>query len=79
MCWLLTALKVLIRALFPIEELHHAHAADMLLRVGVDAGDGGAHAAVGLAHMLAEHARDQQDEGQDGERQSAPATSSCVA
>ena len=59
--------EILVGALFAIEELHHAHAADMFLRKGVDARDGGTHAAIGLAHMFAEHARDEQDEGQHGE------------
>ena len=61
--------KVLVGALLAIEELHHAHAADVFLREAVDARDGGAHAAVALAHVLAEDARDEQDEGQHGEGQ----------
>ena len=68
MCCRLTVFKILVGALLAVEQLHHAHAADMLLRVGVDAGDGGANAAVGLAHVFAENPRDDQDEGQHGER-----------
>ena len=41
-------------ALFAVEELHYRHAAHMLLRVGVDVGDGCADAAVGVADVGAE-------------------------
>ena len=38
-----------------IEELQHDHPADVLLQIGVDAGDGDADAAVGFAHPVAEN------------------------
>ena len=53
-------------ALLPAEELHDAHAGDVLLGEGVDARDGGANAAVGVAHTVAEDARDEQDDRQHG-------------
>ena len=53
--------KVGVGALLAIEELHHRHARDVLLDKAVDAADGGAHAAVALAHMVAEDARDDED------------------
>ena len=53
-------------ALFPAEELHDAHAGDMLLGKGVDARNGGANAAVGVAHAVAEDAGDEQDDRQHG-------------
>ncbi len=55
-----------------VEELHDAHAGDVLLQEGVDAGDGGADAAVGVAHAIAEHPRgkeDQRHHGKGGQRQ----------
>ena len=42
---------------------------DVLLREAVDAGDGGAHAAVALAHVVAEDARDDENERQHGKGQ----------
>ncbi len=53
---------------FAIEELHDAHAGNVFLQVGVDAGDGGANAAVGVAHVFAEEIGDDEDERQNGER-----------
>ena len=50
-----------------IEKLHHAHARDVFLEEGVDAGNGSADAAIGVADVFAENQRDQQDAGQDGE------------
>ncbi len=47
--------KLVEGALLAIEELQHHHAADVLLHVGVDAGDGGANAPVGVAHLVAEN------------------------
>ena len=49
-----------------IEELQHDHAADVLLQVGVDAGDGDADAAVGIAHPVAENLGRHDDEGKHG-------------
>ena len=37
-----------------IEELQHDHAADVLLQVGIDSGDGGANAPVRVANLVAE-------------------------
>ena len=51
-----------------IEELQHHHPADVLLQVGVDAGDGDADAAVGIAHPVAENLGGYDDEGQHGKR-----------
>ncbi len=59
--------KVVVGALLAIEELHHAHAADVFLGEAVDAGDGGADAAIALADVVAEEARDDQDQRQNGE------------
>ncbi len=60
-------LKVLESALFAVEQLHHRHPRNMLLRKAVDARDGGADAAVALAHMVAKKARGNQDQRQHGE------------
>ena len=43
----------------------------MFLREAVDAGDGGAHAAVALAHVLAEDARDERMNGRTAKASSA--------
>ena len=56
-------------ALFAVEELHHRHAADVFLGKAVDARDGGAHAAIALAHRVAEEARDEPDQRQHREGQ----------
>ena len=61
--------EVLVGALFAVEELDHAHAADVFLGEAVDAGDGGADAAIALADAVAEDARDDENERQDGEGQ----------
>ncbi len=58
--------ELLVGALLAVEQLHHAHAAYMLLGGGVDAGDGGADAPVGVAHVLAKDAGDHQDQRQHG-------------
>jgi hypothetical protein len=55
------------RLLFAIEELHDAHAGDVFLKVGVDAGNSGADAAVGVANVFAEEKGDDEDEGKHGE------------
>src|SRR5438552_14030791 len=52
---------------FAVEELHDAHAGNVFLEESVDAGDGGADAAVGVAHELAEDHGYDQDAGEDGE------------
>ena len=51
-------------ALLAVEDLHDAHAGDVFLQEGVDAGDGGADAAVGVANELAKYVSDQQDQRQ---------------
>ncbi len=61
--------EVLVSALFAIEELDNGHAADVFLREAVDAGDGGADAAVALANTVAEEARNDEDQRQNGKRQ----------
>ncbi len=61
--------EVVVGALLAVEELHHAHAADVLLGEAVDAGDGGADAAEALADVVAEEARDDEDQRQHGEGQ----------
>ena len=53
--------------LLAVEELHDAHAGDVFLQVGVDAGDSGADAAVGVANEFAEEISDDEDEGENGE------------
>ena len=54
-------------ALLAVEELHDGHAGDVLLGEGVDAGDGGAQAAVAVADVFAEDSRDEENGGDDGE------------
>ena len=58
--------ELLVGALLAVEQLHHAHSAHMLLGGGVDAGDGGADAPVGVAHVFAKDAGHRQDERQHG-------------
>ena len=48
------ALELLGALPLPVEELQHHDAGDVLLQVGVDAGDGDADAAVALRHAAAE-------------------------
>src|SRR5579871_183436 len=60
------AVKAAVGAPFTIEKLQHHHAGDVLLQIGVDAGDGGANAAVRVAHGLAENHRRPEDERQHG-------------
>ena len=69
MCRRLTAAKSLKARCSRLKSCTIAHAADVLLHVAVDPGDGGANAAVALAHMVAEDAGDVQDRRQDGECQ----------
>src|ERR1700678_1327183 len=59
--------KVLEGALFAVEELYNRHAGDVLLREAVDARDGGTDAALTLADVVAEDARDDENERQNGE------------
>ncbi len=68
-------LEVPVGAALAAKELDDAHAGHVLLREGVDAGDGGANAAVGVADVFAEDARDQQDERQhrEGDQRQPPA------
>ena len=47
--------KLFARFLLAVEKLHHAHAADVFLQERVDARDGRADAAVGVAHPVAEN------------------------
>src|SRR5260370_1095270 len=57
---------------FAIEELHNAHAGNVFLEEGVDAGDRGADRAIGIAAEFAENHGDDEDAGKDsegGERQ----------
>jgi hypothetical protein len=55
-------------ALFAVEELHDAHAGDVLLREGVDLCGGGALAAIAVADFVAEFLCCEDDEGENGER-----------
>src|SRR5882762_2394700 len=52
--------------LFAVKELHDAHAGNVFLEEGVDAGDGGSNAAIGIANELAENHGDDEDAGEDG-------------
>jgi hypothetical protein len=52
--------------LLAVEELHDAHAGNVFLEIGVDAGDGGTYAAVGVADEQAEEIGDYEDEWEDG-------------
>ena len=47
-----------------VEKLEHRHAREVLLKISVDAGDGDANLAVGLAHRLAKRHRGEDDQGQ---------------
>ncbi len=60
--------ELVTRFALAIKELHDAHPADVLLQERVDAGDGGADAAVGVAHPVAEDPRRQKDEGHHRKR-----------
>ena len=53
--------------LLAVEKLQHHHAADVLLHVGVDAGDGGANAPVRVAHFVAKNLGGEGDQRQDRE------------
>src|ERR1700728_509982 len=50
-----------------VEKLQHDHAADVLLQIRINAGDGGANAAVRIAHLVAENLSRHHDEGQNRE------------
>jgi len=54
---------------FTVEELHDAHAGDVLLREGVDLGGGNALAAVAVADVVAEELGGVEDCGDDRERE----------
>src|SRR6266446_1825183 len=60
-------LKFLHGFAFTVEELHDAHAGNIFLKESVDAGNGGADAAIGVADELAEDHGDDQDAREDGE------------
>ena len=60
--------KLVEGALLAVEQLQHHHAADVLLQVGVDAGNGDANAAVGIAHLVAEDLGGVGDQRQHGQR-----------
>ena len=60
--------ELLARFLLAVEELHDGHAADVLLQESVDPGDGGANAAVGVAHVIAEEIGEQNHERQRRKR-----------
>ena len=47
-----------------VEELQDHHAADVLLQVGIDAGNRNANPAIGIAHLIAKHLRSERNEGQ---------------
>ena len=64
--------ELVLRFLFPVEQLHDAHAADVFLQERVDARDGRADAPVGVAHAIAENPggdHDQRQHGEGGQRQ----------
>src|SRR5262249_3804033 len=69
------SLKLAISALFAVEKLQYHHASDVLLQIGVDAGNGGANTAVGVAHRLAENHGRPEDERQhrEGDERKPPA------
>ena len=58
--------ELFVSALLAIEKLQHHDAADMLLQIGVDAGDGHANAAIALGDGPAEERRREHDQRQDG-------------
>jgi hypothetical protein len=59
--------ELLARFFLVAEELHDAHAADVFLQEGVDARDGRADAAIGVADFVAEKPGGYEDERHDGE------------
>src|SRR5216684_762515 len=52
---------------FAVEELHDAHAGNVFLEECIDARDGRADAAIGVAYELAENHGDDEDAGKNGE------------
>src|SRR6266403_827191 len=60
-------LKFLHGLALAVEELHDAHTGNVFLEERVDAGDGRADAAIGIADEFAEDHGDDQDAGKDGE------------
>src|SRR6266567_330325 len=60
-------LKFLDGFAFAVEELHDAHAGDVFLKESVDAGNGGADAAIGIANEFAKNHGDDEDAGKDSE------------
>ncbi len=59
--------KLPVSALLAVEKLQNRHSADMFLQIGIDAGDGHANAAVGVANFVAEHFCSDRNERQHGE------------
>src|SRR5260370_39235021 len=59
-------LKFLDGFAFAVEELHNAHAGNVFLKKSVDAGNGRANPAIGVADELAKNHGDDEDAGQDG-------------
>ena len=64
--------KLRARLAFAIEELNHAHAADVFLQKCVDAGDGRAYPAIGVTNSISEDPgaqKKQRHHGKGGQRQ----------
>ncbi len=74
MCTRLKYGELLARFFFVAEELHDAHAADVFLQEGVDARDGRADAAIGVADFVAEDPGGHEDERhhREGGQRQAP-------
>ena len=71
--------ELLARLFFVVEELHDAHAADVFLQKGVDARDGRADAAIGVADFVAENPSGHEDEAASRRKWPAPAANSSAA
>ena len=60
------AVKAAVGALLAVEELQHHHPGDVFLKIGIDAGNGCADTAIGVAHRFAKDHRRPEDQRQHG-------------
>src|SRR5260370_2724243 len=59
--------KLVVGLALAVEELQHNHSADVFLKKGVDARDGGANPPVGVANLVTENLGRVNDQRQNGE------------